>query len=262
MKTRIIKTGIYSHEILLACTPDVRAICVYLYTNSHIGLTDIYKLPPQVVQLETGYDISVIKLVLDNLQELGVIRHKDHLWIKLLREDFASLVYSGGKNEKAIEKYLNEIPLEIKTFLGNDTSIDSSMHTNYKSKIINHKSKIINKSPIGHPEIDGLEGVSSNDIPTTQEVLPADGGKKNIPFESFWVVYPVKKEKFKSSQKWEKLDNQTRQAIIAHVSDRKEKDRQWIQGYVPYPTTFLNGRLWQDEYEQEQGSVIINLDDK
>lgn len=147
MKTRIIKTGIYSHEIMLSLTPDVRSVCAYLYSNAHISLTDIYKIPPQIIQLETGYDISTIKIILDKLQDVGVLKHYKYLWVQLLREDFASLVYSGKKNDNAKEKYELEIPLYVIDYFQSDTSIDTSMYTSYKSEIINKKSKIRNHKP-------------------------------------------------------------------------------------------------------------------
>ena len=132
---------------MLSLTPDVRFIAVYLYTNDHIGLLEFYKIPLQFIQLETGYDISTIKIVLDKLQELEIIKHFNYLWVKLLRNDFASLLYLGEKNEIAVEKYLSEIPLEIKDYFKLDTTMDTTMDTNDKSEIINHKSKIINKKP-------------------------------------------------------------------------------------------------------------------
>lgn len=144
MKTRIIRTGIYTDETMLSMTPDVRFICVYLYTNDHIRLNNIYKIPVQLVQLETGYDISTIKIALDKLSIAKVVQHFNYLWVKLLRNDFASLDYKGEKNEVAIENYLKEIPEEVLKELS-DTSIDTSIHSSYKSEIINNKLKTINK---------------------------------------------------------------------------------------------------------------------
>jgi hypothetical protein len=145
MKTRIIRTDIYKDETMLSLTPDARFIVVYLYTNSHIGLLDLYKIPVQLIQLETGYDISTIKLVLDKSQELKIIQHHKHLWVKLLRKDFGALVYSGESNEIAIQKYLSEIPPEVSIFFGLDGSVDTSVQSTYKSEIRNKKSKIRNQ---------------------------------------------------------------------------------------------------------------------
>src|SRR5574343_373598 len=126
MKTRILKTSIYKDETMLSMTPDVRFICVYLYTNDHISLNDVYKIPVQLVQLETGYDISTIKIALDKLQIAKVIKHHNHLWVRLLRTDFASLEYRGEKNDIALSRYVNEIPQDVIDALYDDTSIDTS----------------------------------------------------------------------------------------------------------------------------------------
>jgi len=150
MKTRILKTGIYTDECMLQETPDVKFICVYLYTNSHISLTDIYKVHLRVVQLETGYDSSTLKLVMDKLQDYGIIKHKDYLWFKLLKEDFAGLKYSGSTNENAIDKYNEEIPNEIKDYFEIDTSMYTTMDSTYKSEIRNKELKIINNKPEIH----------------------------------------------------------------------------------------------------------------
>lgn len=148
MQTRIIKTGIFTDEKMLGETPDIRFICVYLYTNSHIGLSDIYKIPVQLIQLETGFDITIIKLALDRLKERGILVHHNYLWVKLLRHDFASLVYSGEKNEVAKRKQQDLIPDDIVDYFnGFDTSMDTSIDSSYKSEIINHKSRIINQKP-------------------------------------------------------------------------------------------------------------------
>jgi len=115
-------------------------------------LTSVYKIPVQLIQLETGYDISTIKIILDKLQELGVLKHFKYLWVQLLREDFASLEYSGALNNKAIANYLKDIPLEVKKFFKINTSIkgsiNSSIYTSNKSEIINNKLEIRNQESV------------------------------------------------------------------------------------------------------------------
>lgn len=223
MKTRIIKTGIYSNEKMLSLTPDVRFICIYLYTNSHIGLIDIYKVPVQLIQLETGYDITTIKIVLDKLQDIGVIKHFNYLWIQLTHSDFASLVYSGEKNENAIVKYISEIPKEIKDFFKLDTSIDStiytSIHTSYKSEIINNKSEIKNNKSIN----------------------------TSTCFDRFWEVYPKKEMKKKTHEIWikNKLDKNVDE-IVTFIQRAKNTER-WDKGFIKQPTTFLNNESWKDD---------------
>jgi len=133
---------------MLGETPDVRFICVYLYCNEHIGLSSTYKIPVQVIQLETGFDISVIRIVLDRLQEKEILVHKDYLWVKLLREDYASLLYSGSTNDKAKENERNLMPGHIIDFFDEfDTSIDTTIDSSYKLETINNKLKSKSKKP-------------------------------------------------------------------------------------------------------------------
>lgn len=204
---------------MLGLTPDIRFICVYLYTNSHIGLTDIYKVPVQLIQLETGYDISTIKLAIEQLKIVKIVNHYNHLWIRLLKREFASLEYSGNKNEKAVEKYLEEIPKEVLEYLQSDTSIDTTIHSSHKSEIINQKSKTINQN---------------------SEI-------KEDTFSIFWEKYPKKELKKKTREIWERNHLGGKLAeILAFIEKAKDTDR-WKKGYIKQPTVFLNGECWTDD---------------
>lgn len=80
-------------------------------------------------------------------------------------------------------------------------------------------------------------------------------------FDVFWSIYPKKLQKVNARKKWEKIKPETQEKIIEHLKERVGKDRQWNQGYIPHPTTFLNGERWEDEYEvQEISSGITYLD--
>jgi hypothetical protein len=80
------------------------------------------------------------------------------------------------------------------------------------------------------------------------EPLPPDQAEG---FAMFWSVYPRKHDKAKAVEAWAKIapDEALTAAIIAAVQIaaashdwRKEAGR-----FVPYPTTWLNGRRWEDE---------------
>jgi len=67
-------------------------------------------------------------------------------------------------------------------------------------------------------------------------------------FDRFWKVYPKKvkrKEvikKFKTRNLCSIVD-----VIIADVENRKKNDQRWLDGFIPDPTTYLNGDRWEDE---------------
>jgi len=70
-------------------------------------------------------------------------------------------------------------------------------------------------------------------------------------FADFWDVYPRKVKKVEARKVWasKKLDAKADE-LIADVKERREKDRQWIDGFVPHPTTYLRGERWGDEIEK------------
>jgi hypothetical protein len=67
-------------------------------------------------------------------------------------------------------------------------------------------------------------------------------------FEDFWAEYPVKKGKPAAEAKWRTkgLDAIADQ-LIAHVRMMKQQDRDWLDGYAPHGSTYVNGELWHDE---------------
>lgn len=80
-------------------------------------------------------------------------------------------------------------------------------------------------------------------------------GEKSITskFDAFWEAYPKKVEKKRARQKWvsRKLDRIADQ-ILADIQARKEKDRKWLEGYIPNPTTYINGDRWEDAIESAE----------
>ena len=67
-------------------------------------------------------------------------------------------------------------------------------------------------------------------------------------FDDFWAVYPTKENKKKAKSIWskKKLDSKA-DIIIADVIKRKACHKRWLDGFIPNPTTYLNGERWEDE---------------
>ena len=67
-------------------------------------------------------------------------------------------------------------------------------------------------------------------------------------FGRFWEAYPVKKGRKKAREAWDKVEpsNELVETIIDSVHCHK-LTKQWRDGKIEHPTTFLNGELWEDE---------------
>lgn len=66
-------------------------------------------------------------------------------------------------------------------------------------------------------------------------------------FDIFWNAYPVKVNKKRCAEIWKKinLDDELLQKMLDSIESWK-KSRQWQQGYVPNPDTWLRGEKWND----------------
>jgi len=80
-------------------------------------------------------------------------------------------------------------------------------------------------------------------------------------FEQFWLEYPSKKGLKPTREKWlAKITPELGETIISDVKKRKEKDRQWLEGFIPHPTTYLNQERWQDEITPARKTQTLSAD--
>ncbi|WP_454864555.1 YdaU family protein [Pseudomonas rhizophila] len=70
-------------------------------------------------------------------------------------------------------------------------------------------------------------------------------------FPKFWALYPRKQDKAKALKAWAKLKvNDDLFALIASGLAAQSVSADWIKEdgkYIPMPTTWLNGKRWEDE---------------
>jgi hypothetical protein len=68
-------------------------------------------------------------------------------------------------------------------------------------------------------------------------------------FSSFWTIYPRRVGKMKAEKLWLKLSNDEQMDVLRGVTLWK-KTYQWQLAdgiYIPYASTFLAQRRWEDE---------------
>lgn len=68
-------------------------------------------------------------------------------------------------------------------------------------------------------------------------------------FEEFYNLYGKKLGGKKARAAWNKLSFIEHNLIMNQLPERLLTDIKWLAGYQPHPTTYLNGALWEDEYE-------------
>lgn len=70
-------------------------------------------------------------------------------------------------------------------------------------------------------------------------------------FEQFWAAYPRKQNKEKARRAWRKLrPDEALCRVMAEALERDKRGEQWRRdngSYIPHPSSWLNGRRWEDE---------------
>lgn len=71
-------------------------------------------------------------------------------------------------------------------------------------------------------------------------------------FAAFWKAYPKKVGKGAAEKSFAKYkpDDRLTDIMIRAIESQKQT-RQWKEGYIPNPATWLNQRRWEDEVEEE-----------
>jgi hypothetical protein len=108
-------------------------------------------------------------------------------------------------------------------------------------------------------DIEPIEKVYKNSMPETEterenkntRVKP--NGSTRSPkivsrFEEFWQCWPKKRKKKEAKGVWQSRGlDKIADRLIADVTTRVKRDKQWLDGFVPNCTTYLRGELWEDE---------------
>jgi len=69
-----------------------------------------------------------------------------------------------------------------------------------------------------------------------------------ITFDAFWSIYPNKANKKKAEIAFNKLSDEKKRACIAGTIFHIANNPQWKNPqYIPLPTTYINGELWDNE---------------
>lgn len=102
----------------------------------------------------------------------------------------------------------------------------------------------------------------SNIKTNKKKILSASNDAQNR-FIEFWNEYPLKKNRVRSERIWVRgnLDSIADQ-IIKDIKNRKTRDAQWDnKQYIPHPSTYLNGEMWQDDIVDKSQSTKKSINE-
>ena len=112
----------------------------------------------------------------------------------------------------------------------------------------------------GNPDTENPPQLNTKQSSTKQS---SNKGLNIYPFDEFWKAYPKKVAKEAARKAWAKLkpDEALGYVIIQAVEDAKQsRDWQKEKGkYIPHPATYLNGKRWEDERNDTDGTAAGNI---
>jgi hypothetical protein len=70
-------------------------------------------------------------------------------------------------------------------------------------------------------------------------------------FGAFWQLYPRRVAKLDAQRAWARLTSQQRSECLARLPLHVDywHGTETLRQFIPHPATFLNGRRWEDEIE-------------
>ena len=80
--------------------------------------------------------------------------------------------------------------------------------------------------------------------------VPSPSAPDPAAFTDFWSAFPKKTGKAAALKVWKRLrpSESLGEAIVAAVATARQS-RQWVEGYIPNPSRWLNEERWSDEVE-------------
>ena len=94
------------------------------------------------------------------------------------------------------------------------------------------------------------DGNANQEPITKKEQKQTSLGQQAARFADFWAVYPNRKGKAAALRTWQrKRLDAIADRIIADVQARIAGDRQWLDGYIPHGSTYVNCEGWLDAIE-------------
>jgi hypothetical protein len=238
-RARNIKPGFFKNEVLAELTPLTRLLFAGLWclADREGRLED---RPKRIKADIFPYDNCNVDKKLNHLRDKGFV-----LRYQVDGEGYIQVLNFNKHQNPHIKEQASLIPAP-------DIHHANTMQTPDK-----HGS-----CPADSLSLDSLSSDSLNPITDSLSSSPVGSGWGNKPFkvgpemfDHFWRAYPKKKSKSDAVKAWNKLkiDNLLYTLIMNKLEDAK-KSHDWTKDngqFIPYPATWLNKKMWEDEYSTE-----------
>jgi hypothetical protein len=282
MYTRV-ESKFWQDEKMRAVTDDARYLMLYLLTSPHRNIMGFYFLPVPYACFDLGWDEKRFSKGLNELLKIQVIRYDQGSHVVLIQNYLKHNPLENPNQVKSAIDRLGEMP-QTSLFREFARILEQSNKPFIKPLIEHLHERMrqpvtvtVTESVTEVKDICAPDGAraytapspggsveASNEVAATLEDKPSKSGPRS-PFKSrrqeqlfdeFWERYPKKRSKGQAEKTWVKIkpDEQLFEAIMAGL-ERAKTSVEWQKDggqYIPYPSSWLNAKGWEDEYKPVQ----------
>lgn len=265
---RIVSTSFWSDSKVDTFSPEDKYFMLYLLTNPHTTQLGIYEFSMKHAAFEMGYSVETVQALLSRFQDrYKIIRYCQDTGEIAIKNYLKHSIVKGGKPVlDCLKKELSQVKnkeLVNFVFLANQNSENSTVREfilyiqdKYKLNDNVNDNDNDNERIVDDSWYDSQSQEEGKSKPPKRKKATAKEDYDLEGFNAFYAAYPRHAGKADALKAWNKLKPDiVLQAKMGEALTAQKKSPQWTKNngqYIPMPSTWLNGRRWEDEAPQAQ----------
>lgn len=276
---RIVSTSFWSDSKVDTFSPEDKYFMLYLLTNPHTTQLGIYEFSMKHAAFEMGYSVETVQALLSRFQDrYKIIRYCQDTGEIAIKNYLKHSIVKGGKPVlDCLKKELSQVKskeLVNFVFLANQNSENATVREfilyiqdKYKlnDNVNDNDNDNDNERIVDDSWYDSQSQEEGKSKPPKRKKATAKEDYDLEGFNAFWAAYPKKAGKADALKAWNKLKPDiVLQAKMGEALTAQKKSPQWTKNngqYIPMPSTWLNGKRWEDEVQtQTQPNIPTDAD--
>lgn len=273
---RIVSTSFWTDRKVDTFSPEDKYFMLYLLTNPHTTQLGIYEFSIKHAAFELGYSTETVIALLDRFQNrYKIIMYSDEYGEIAIKNYLKHSIVKGGKPVlDCLKKELGEVKSrEMIKFVANaNKANENSTVVEFINYIKETYSSLFNENEYDNDNDNDNERIVDESYHESYHESCVDETKLVVSkkqeyvegFDAFYAMYPRHENKAAALKAWNKLKpNAELQEIMAKALMAQKQSPQWNKDggqYIPYPSTWLNQRRWEDEVKQYHPSAVVSDD--
>lgn len=245
MNHRSIRDDFWQRPQLRGLGFAEKGFLLYLLTNSHRHLAGIYRLPLPYACTDTGLDEETVLEAFATLEERRVAFYD--------RENEIVLVPCAlsTDNHKVSEGLGRKITTAVEKLQG--PLVAKFFETHRELPGINQELVKSQSTPNGELSNSPDTDTDTNKKKPTKSTNHAKKSDYSDAFLKFWQAYPKRTGKgaaYRRWREWRKAHSDGEQGLLRDclaAIEWQRNSREWREGFIKNPETWLNQRCWEDE---------------